>query len=263
MSILETIFAYKRAEVAAARERIPFAALEAALKDAPPPRDFAAALRDDRRPAPRLIAELKRQSPSKGVLCTDFRPLELAQAYRQGGAAALSVLTDARYFGGSLDVLRTVWPVGLPCLRKDFLFDRYQVLEARAAGADAVLLILAMLPPETFRDLLDFTRQLGMTALVETHTTDEVRRALDAGARVIGINNRDLHTFTVRLETCLELRPLIPPAVMVVAESGIHTPKDVRRLAAAGVDAMLVGEALVTAPDPAAATRQLAGARPA
>lgn len=263
MSILETIFAHKREEVAAARERIPLKVLEAALKEAPPPRDFVAALRDDRRPAPRLIAELKRRSPSKGLLCPNFRPLELAQAYRQGGAAALSVLTDERFFGGSLDVLQEVRDIGLPCLRKDFIFDRYQVLEARVAGADAVLLILAMLPQETFRDLLDFTRQLGMAALVETHTADEVRRALDAGARVIGVNNRDLHTFDVRLETCLELRALIPPAVTMVAESGIHTPEDVRRLAAAGVDAMLVGEALVTAPDPAAATRKLTEVCPA
>ncbi len=259
MSILETIFAHKREEVAAARARVPLKALEAALGDAPPPRDFAAALQDAHRPAPRLIAELKRRSPSKGLLRPDFRPRALAQDYRQGGAAALSVLTDARFFGGSLDALRTVRDLGLPCLRKDFIFDRYQILEARTAGADAVLLILAMLPPRVFRDLLACTRELGMAALVETHTADEVQQALDAGARLIGVNNRDLHTFEVRLETCLELRPLIPPEVVMVAESGIHTPADVRRLAAAGVDAMLVGEALVTAPDPAAAARALLG----
>jgi indole-3-glycerol phosphate synthase len=251
MSILDEIFAHKRREVAAIRKRVPVSDLEAAIKDSPFPPDFAATLKGETGSAPRLIAEVKYRSPSRGILCPDFDHLGLARTYAKNGAAAISILTDEKYFGGSLDYLQDIadLEMAVPLLRKDFIFDRYQLLEARAAGASAVLLIVAMLEPLQLRDLLAANRELGLEALVETHTADEVEQALEAGARVIGVNNRDLHTFTVSLETSLQLRPQIPSDVVMVAESGIHTTDDVARLAAAGIDAMLIGEGLVTADD--------------
>ncbi len=208
---------------------------------------------------PRLIAEVKYRSPSKGILRPAFDPLGLAHSYAQNGAAAISVLTDEKYFGGSLEILREIaaLDLGLPLLRKDFIFDRYQLLEARRAGASAVLLIVAMLTLGQLRALLDAAQALGLEALVETHTAAEVTQALEAGAHIIGVNNRDLHSFEVRLETCLNLRSQIPAQVVMVAESGIHSAADVARLAAAGVDAMLVGEGLVTAADVGAKVREL------
>jgi indole-3-glycerol phosphate synthase len=258
MSILDQIFAHKRIEVAAAKKEKPDMALEAAIKGLPSPPGFAAALKGSSKSTPRLIAEVKYRSPSKGVLCPDFDPLDLAATYAREGAAAISVLTDQKYFGGSLDYLQDIAALGLgvPLLRKDFIFDRYQLLEARLAGASAVLLILAMLEREQMRDLLACAQELGLEALVETHTGAEVALALEAGARVIGVNNRDLHTFNVSLETSLQLRPLIPSYVVMVAESGISSPEDVRRLADAGVDAMLIGEGLVTASDVALKVRE-------
>lgn len=260
MSLLTEIFARKRDE-AAARTRLPVRELEALARAAPPPPDFSAALRRETSLAPRLIAEVKRRSPSRGVLRTRFDPCSLARTYAENGAAAISVLTDEPYFGGSLEHLRRIaaLDLGLPLLRKDFIFDRYQLLEARAAGASAVLLIVAMLDPALLGDLIQAAGELGLEALVETHTPAEIETALRAGARIVGINNRDLHTFQVRLETALRLRPLIPPGVAAVAESGIRTSADVARLAKAGMDALLIGEALVTAPDVAAKVRALAG----
>jgi indole-3-glycerol phosphate synthase len=197
------------------------------------------------------------------VLRRDFDPLRLAQIYRENGAAAISVLTDERYFGGCLDHLRQIaagrpgeLDLRPPLLRKDFLFDPYQVYEARAAQADAVLLIVAALPPALLRDLHGLALELGMAALVEVHTSGELETALDCQARLIGINNRDLHDFTTSLETTLRFRPLIPPGIPVVAESGIHTVEDARRLSQAGVDAILVGGALVTAEDVAGKVRE-------
>lgn len=282
MSILEEIFAHKRLEVDAAQRQKPAAGLEAAIAVTPAPPGFAAAFQRgtgavhfesalhlsletasdqkvEQHPVPRLIAEVKHRSPSKGILSPAFAPLGLARTYAQNGAAAISVLTDEKYFGGSLGILRQIAALGLglPLLRKDFIFDRYQLLEARAAGASAVLLILAMLTPGRFCTLLAEAHALGLEALVETHTAAEVAQALDAGARIVGVNNRDLHTFEVRLETCLELRQQIPAEVVMVAESGIRNAADVARLAAAGVDAMLVGEALVTAVDVGAKLREL------
>jgi indole-3-glycerol phosphate synthase len=259
MSILDKIFAHKRLEVAAAQEHRPAASLEAALTGLPLPAGFAAAIgRSAPGCAPELIAEVKHRSPSKGILRAPFDPLELARLYARNGAAAISVLTDEKYFGGSLEILSQIarLDLGLPLLRKDFIFHRYQLLEARLAGASAVLLILAMLTPADLRSLLAEAHALGLEALVETHTAAEVARALEAGARIIGVNNRDLATFEVRLETCLELRPLIPAEVVMVAESGIRTAADVSRLAAAGVDAILVGEGLVTAADVGAKVRE-------
>jgi indole-3-glycerol phosphate synthase len=187
--------------------------------------------------------------------------LKLARTYTENGAAAISVLTDEKYFGGSLDYMQSIADLktGVPLLRKDFIFDRYQLLEGRLFGASAVLLIVAMLEPAQLRDLLSETHELGLEALVETHTAGEVEQALAAGARVIGVNNRDLHTFNVSLETSLQLRPQIPSEVVMVAESGIRTTEDLTRLAAVGVDAMLIGEGLVTAADIAAKVRMFTG----
>jgi indole-3-glycerol phosphate synthase len=251
MSILNEIFAHKRTEVEAAKKKISLSALQAAVKTLPGPPDFAAAIKGDSVMAPRLIAEIKYRSPSKGILCPNFEPLNLARIYAAYGAAAISVLTDEKYFGGSLRYLRNIANLGLniPLLRKDFIFDPYQLLEARQAGASAVLFIVAMLERQRLRALLAATDELGLDALVETHTREEVEWALEAGARIIGVNNRDLHTFNVSLDTSLQLRHLIPSDVVMVAESGIHSVEDVSRLAAAGVDAMLIGEGLVTAPD--------------
>jgi len=251
MSILDEIFAHKRTEVSAAKQKKGISSLEADIQYLPTPPDFAAALKGRSAAAPRLIAEVKYRSPSKGILSPDFDPLDLAGTYAENGAAAISVLTDEKYFGGTLDYLQEIAAIGLrvPLLRKDFIFDRYQLLEARLAGASAVLLIVAMLEPGQLRDLLAEAAGLGLDALVETHTRGEVARALESGARVIGVNNRNLHTFNVSLETSLELRPLIPSEVVMVAESGIRTAADASRLAAAGVDAMLIGEGLVTASD--------------
>jgi len=258
VTILDEIFDHKRIEVARAKESLSVSDLEAQAVSTPRPLEFAAALRGYPDSAPRLIAEVKYRSPSKGILCPDFNPEALARSYAKNSSAAISVLTDEKYFGSSLGILRNIAALdsGVPLLRKDFIFDRYQLLEARAAGASAVLLIVAMLEKGQLGDLLTAAHELNLEALVETHTRKEVEYALETGARVIGVNNRDLHTFKVSLETSLQLRPLIPANVVMVAESGIHTSADVARLRAAGVDAMLIGEGLVTAPDVAAKVRE-------
>ncbi|MBC8335404.1 MAG: indole-3-glycerol phosphate synthase TrpC [Anaerolineales bacterium] len=258
MSILDEIFAHKRIEVAKTKRKISTVDLESAIKYLPPPVAFATALKDVANVTPRLIAEVKYRSPSKGILCPDFDPLNLARIYAENGVAAISVLTDEKYFGGSLEYLKSIanLGLGLPLLRKDFIFDPYQLIEAREAGASAILLIVAMLGSTQLSELLSVAKEIDLGALVETHTREEVEQALEAGAHVIGVNNRDLHTFNVSLETSLELRPLIPENVVMVAESGIHTQEDVSRLSAAGVDVMLIGESLVTALDIGAKVRE-------
>jgi indole-3-glycerol phosphate synthase len=274
MSKLQEIFAHKRREVAAQQTMISLAEMQAQAAAAPPPRDFVAALRQTRaRPA--LIAEIKRGSPSRGLLVADFDPLRLAQVYAANGAAAISVLTDERFFGGSLDHLRAVARAqggraqSLPLLRKDFICEPYQVYQARAADADAILLIVAALAPPLLAELLALAHALGMAALVETHDEAELEIALASRARLIGINNRNLHDFTVNLETTLRLGRRVPAEVCLVAESGIFTAEDAARLAGVeregggrGVDAILVGEALVTAADVAAKVRALSGTPP-
>lgn len=259
MNILDTILAHKRQEVAEAESRIPLPELEKQLPDAPPVRSFGNALnRADGRVA--VIAEVKKASPSKGVLCADFDPLHIARTYAQNGASAISVLTDERFFQGHLDYLRTIrLHVPIPVLRKDFLISRYQVLEARAAGADAVLLIVAALSDGQLRDLLAYTYDLGMDALVEVHTEEELHLALDAGATVIGVNNRDLTTFHTTLEVTERLAALIPPGCILVSESGIDNAEDVRRVAQAGARAVLVGESLMRAKDIEEKLRELTG----
>lgn len=260
MTILEEIFAYKRQELARRKQEKPLPLLRAEVEKAAPTHDFVQALR--RAPGkPALIAEIKKASPSKGVLCPNFDPMSLARVYAENGAAAISVLTDEKYFQGHLGFLRQLAAASprLPLLRKDFLYDEYQVYEARAAGADAILLIVAGLERNTLLSLHALACALGMTPLVEVHTVEELRLALECEPALIGINNRDLRDFSVSLETTFRLRPHIPDHICVVAESGIHSADDARTLAEAGIDAILVGEALVTANDVAAKVRELAG----
>lgn len=247
--ILDTILQHKERELAERQAAVPLRALEQRAEAMDPPRDFSAALRQH---GIRLIAEIKRASPSKGFFAPDLNPAALAQTYADNGASALSVLTDERFFQGSLDDLQTARAaVTIPALRKDFTTDEYHIVEARAAGADAVLLIVAALPQSRLRALLRCAEEWGMAAIVEVHTAEETAQALAVDAAIIGINNRNLHTFETTLETTAELRALIAGDRIVVSESGIHAPADVAQLHACSVDAMLIGEALVTAPDTA------------
>lgn len=253
------ILAHKRTEIA----RLNLEALRAQAEAAPPPRDFLAAVTPPAGAPPRLIAEIKRASPSRGPLAPHLDLGQLAEAYTANGAAALSVLTDEKFFRGRLEDLRAVRHVHhtpVPLLRKDFMLAPEQLYEARAAGADAILLIVAALEDPALHALHALAQALGLTALVEAHTADEVARAVRIpGVRLIGLNNRDLTTFEISLATTLRLRPLIPAGITVVAESGLFTAADVAAVAAVGVHAILVGEALVTAPDIAAKVRELAG----
>ena len=257
MTILDAIVRDVRAALASRRLAVPQSQLADACRALPPPRDVERALRP---PAGgvRVIAEVKRASPSRGVLADVVDPGRLARVYEAHGAAAVSVLTDEKYFKGCLDDLVTVRAVvDLPLLRKDFTIDEYHVWEARAAGADAVLLIVGILDESLLVDLLATTKGLGMVALVEVHTAPELDRALAAGAGIVGINNRDLTTFETRIDTTLELLPAVPPGPLVVSESGFFTADDVRRVVQAGAHAVLVGEALVKAVDPGAKLREL------
>jgi indole-3-glycerol phosphate synthase len=218
-------------------------------------RDFLAALRG-RRPA--VIAEIKKASPSKGVLASEFDPASIARLYQQGGAAALSVLTDEKHFQGSLSDLESArLAVGIPILRKDFTIDAYHVHQAAAHGADAILLIAAILSERQMRDFRELAEHYRMAALVEVHDEEELKPAIASGARMIGVNNRNLHTFEVSLETSLDLADQIPSGVTRIAESGIHSLDDVKRLSAVGFQAFLVGEHLMKSGDPVAALRAL------
>lgn len=247
-----------RREIEAARAQMPDEAMRALASAAPTPRDFFAALLG---PGPiRLIAEVKKASPSQGVIRPDFEPVTLARAYEAHGASCLSVLTDKPFFQGSLDYLRQIRAaVKLPLLRKDFILDRYQLWEARAAGADAVLLIAECLDDCHLRGLHNEAVELGMTPLVEFYEPANVERVLDAGAMLVGVNNRNLHTFEVDLEHTLRMRERIPADRVLVAESGIKTRADAARLEAAGVQAMLVGESLMRQVDLGAAVDALLG----
>jgi indole-3-glycerol phosphate synthase len=256
-SILDRIFAAKRAELDARRAAVPLAALQAQAHRASAPRDFLAALRA-RRPA--VIAEIKRASPSKGDILTGLDPAAVAADYEASGAAAISVLTD-RHFKGSLEDLRTVRAaVKLPLLRKDFIFDPYQLHEARAAGADCVLLIAAMLKEDELRTLYQLARELGLQALVEVHNAGEMRTAERVGAELIGINNRDLHTFVTDLAVTERLLADYRGGALVVAESGINAPADIRRLDRAGARAFLIGESLLRGGNPRARLAELCAA---
>ncbi len=282
MTILDDIIKYKQNEELPKQMQTRKPAVvraEAAL--APKPRDFVAALRATKRVA--LIGEIKKASPSKGLLRHHFDPVELAQTYASNGAAAISVLTDAKYFQGKLEYLSQIRqhlkvtgdrgrktadrkpptpysPLRVPTpvfLRKDFIFHPYQVYEARAAGADALLLIAAVLKDKELADLLKVTHELGLTALIEVHDRAELERVLPLQPRLIGVNNRDLRDFSVDLNLCIELRQHVPADICFVAESGIHTAADVARLAREGIDAILVGEALMKSKDVGAKVREL------
>jgi len=244
-TVLDKILTRKAEDVAAARARIPQSALESAAREAAPARDFAGALR---RSTVALIAEVKHASPSKGILIENFDPVALGTTYANNGAACISVLTDEPFFMGHLDHMRAVRSaVGVPVLRKDFTIDLYQVVEVRAAGADAMLLIVAALADTQMAELHSAIRGLGMAALVEVHNEAELERALALGAPLIGVNNRDLKTFAEHVGTTERLARLLPDGVTLVAESAIRTLADVRRMGAAGAHAVLVGEGLVKA----------------
>jgi indole-3-glycerol phosphate synthase len=258
--ILDDILARTRADLAARKARRPLKDIELALPGGPPERSLARALRPAARAPGALacIAEFKRRSPSAGWIREGAHAAETVRAYADGGAAALSVLTDEPFFGGALEDLTAARAaVGVPVLRKDFIVDAYQLAEARAAGADAALLIVAALSDPELAALLAVGKLYGLELLVEAHDVEEVARAVASGARIVGVNNRDLRTFTVDRELAARLRAQIPPDRIVVAESGIRDAADVARLRAAGVDAMLVGETLMRAPDAAAALRAL------
>lgn len=248
-SILGRIVEMRRDSIAHRKRVLPEVALKIAVeKKAPPVRDFPAALS---RPGVNVIAELKKASPSRGVIREDYAPAALAASVAAGGAAALSVLTEEDFFHGSLaDLKEARRVVEVPILRKDFIIDPWQVWEARAAGADSFLLIAAILADATLKELLDLGRSLRMEPLVEVHSREELDRVVAAGARILGVNNRDLHTFQVHLETSLALIEAIPGDCIAVAESGIHTPDDILRLRRAGFDAFLIGEHLMKGEDP-------------
>lgn len=258
-TILDTILEHKRVEVERHKREIPLAELEAQAKAAAPPLNFSGALWGD---TVRLIAEVKKASPSRGVMAENYDPVGLSTFYAQNGAAAISVLTEADHFQGSLAdlaaVKAAVAEAGVPVLRKDFLYDPYQMVEARAAGADAALLIVAMLDPAQLAELMAAAQSVWVQPLVEVHNEAELEVALAANAEVIGINHRNLKTFNVDTSLSVKLRPLIPAGKMVVAESGLHSAEDVLPLKAAGINAILVGEALVTAGDTAAKVREMA-----
>lgn len=256
--ILDDIIAYKRQEVSWSRERMPLADVIAMARDMEPVRGFGRALSAGG--GIRLIAEVKKASPSKGVIREDFDPLEIARIYEDSGAACISVLTDRRFFQGSLDYISLIRPaVAIPLLRKDFIIDAYQIFEARARGADAVLLIAACLEKSQLEDYMGIAGELALDVLVEAHTYKELDRVLLAGAEIIGINNRDLSTFTVDIGTTLSLINDIPDDRIVVSESGIRSRDDVLRLQQAGVDAILVGESLMRERDIGKKVRELLG----
>jgi indole-3-glycerol phosphate synthase len=257
-TVLDRIIEARRAAIAHRKKSVPETALRFGVKHAKPVRDFAAVLTRD---SLNVITELKKASPSAGLIRADFDPVALAKGFESAGAAALSVVTEEEFFQGDLKYMRDARAaVGLAVLRKDFIVDPWQVWEARATDADSFLLIVAALGDSLLGELLALGRELGMEALVEVHTSEELTRALAAGARIIGVNNRDLRSLEVRVKTSDELIQAIPDDCIAVCESGLRSHADLVRLRAAGFDAFLVGEHLMAQPDPAAALRALVGA---
>jgi len=248
-TILDQIIENKILEIGQSKKTLPLEKLMESLQRARPPRNFYEAVKPDGNL--RIIAEIKRASPSKGIISKDFDPLRIAESYAAGGASALSVLTDEKYFKGSLTYLSDIRDtVDTPLLRKDFIVDPYQVYESRHYGADALLLIVAALDQKLLKELLSLTESLGMNALVEVHDEKELELALDAGAGIIGINNRDLKTFTVDLDVSLNLSKRVPGGTIVVAESGIKSNEDIHKLRSHGVHVFLIGETFMKSPDP-------------
>jgi indole-3-glycerol phosphate synthase len=246
--ILDTIIAHKQKELAAEQKQVPIAELKAEVANLPPTRNFRDAITGSG--TVKLIAEVKKKSPSKGIIREDFDPVSIAKTYVENGAAAISVLTDKHFFAGELDYLRAIREVvDVPLLRKDFTIDVYHIYQARVAGADAILLIVAALTAAQLRIFMDVAESLALACLVEVHTQEELAIALDVDAQIIGINNRDLRTFHTDIATTFRLREAIPADKIVVSESGIYSHEDVMRLQEAGVQAMLVGESLMRSPD--------------
>ncbi len=255
---LSKIIAYKHEEVTVRKSLQSVAALEVYIREETPPRGFTAALKKAALTRPALIAEIKKASPSKGLIRADFKPIELAQAYEQGGAACLSVLTDAPSFQGHESFLVAARAAtSLPCLRKDFMVDTWQIAESRAYGADAILVIMAALDDALAADLVAAAKFYGMDALIETHDEAEMERALKLDAELIGVNNRNLKTFVTDLSTTARLSAMIPPTRLLVAESGINSKADIAALQAAGAKAFLIGESLMRQEDVCAATREI------
>jgi indole-3-glycerol phosphate synthase len=254
--ILDRILENKKEEVKKSKGTLPLESIVGDLRGVLPPRDFYEALEGGGRL--RIIAEIKKASPSKGVLREDFDPVKIALGYEKGGAAALSVLTDEEFFMGSLQYLRAIREaVDIPLLRKDFIIDPYQVYESRLYGADALLLIVSALGQDELKELLTLTHSFGMNAVVEVHDESELERALDAGSRIIGINNRDLRTFEVDLGVSARLSRNIPEGVIAIAESGISSCDDIKKLMAQGVHVFLIGETFMKAADPGAELKNL------
>ncbi len=255
-TILDQIIEQKHREISASRHQISLEDLERQLVDAPAPRGFLRALKSASAPA--LIAEVKKASPSAGLIRPNFDPVLIAREYQSSGAACLSILTDEKFFQGHLDYLRQVRKsVSIPVMRKEFIIDRYQIAEARLAGADCVLLIAECLDDTLMQDLYDYARQLGMDVLIELYDLPNVSRVLATGTELLGINNRDLRTFRTSLEHTFLVKQQIPDSVLLVSESGIATNSDIQRLRAGGIGAVLVGESLMRQPDISMAVRQL------
>ena len=256
--ILDQIVKDNLEELATRKRSLPLAELKRIALEQPPPLDFASALRGDR---VQLIAEVKKASPSRGVICSDFDPVKIAQAYAGNGVSAISVLTETKYFQGSLnylkDIKNSLGNQRIPLLRKDFLTDPYQIYESRAYDADSLLLIVAILSSQKLKSLLELSHELGMSCLVEVHNEAEIEMALQSGARIIGINNRNLKTFAVDLATTKRLRPLIPKDKIVVSESGIKDRRDIGKMKQWDVNAVLIGESLMSATDIAAKMKEL------
>jgi indole-3-glycerol phosphate synthase len=256
--MLTQILSNKLRELEYYKHCLPLTKIKRLALKQPPPLDFASALRSD---GIRLIAEVKKASPSRGVIRSDFNPLHIARIYADNGAAAISVLTDTKYFQGSLrhlmDIRQSLGNNRPPLLRKDFLIDAYQIYQSRTCDADGVLLIVAIMTSEKLREMLAISHELGMSCLVEVHNESEVEIALKSNARIIGINNRDLNTFKVDLTTTERLRPLIPPDRIVVSESGIRKREDIAKLRLLGIDAVLIGESFMSSSDIAARMKEL------
>jgi indole-3-glycerol phosphate synthase len=254
--ILNKIIENKRVEVERAKKSISLDFLKSELQNLDKTKGFCESIRPDG--STKVIAEIKCASPSKGLLRPDFNPVEISKSYSRGGASAISVLTDSRFFKGSLNHLRDVRSsVEIPLLRKDFIIDLYQVYESRFYGADAILLIVAALDSTILKELLELARLLDMDAIVEIHDEAELDKALQAGSKIIGINNRDLKTFDVSLETSLRLCKLIPREKLIISESGIGSSDDIKRLKSAGINVLLIGETFMRSPDPGEELRKL------
>ncbi|MDZ7262221.1 MAG: indole-3-glycerol phosphate synthase TrpC [candidate division KSB1 bacterium] len=256
--LIQNIIHYKQEEIRYRKQQVPLRRLRQVISDRPPTLDFRKALKQNGDIA--VIAEIKRASPSAGIICHNFDAVEIAESYQRNGAAAISVLTDEKFFGGQIGHIPQVRSrIKLPILRKDFILDPYQLYETRAAGADAVLLIAAILTPSRSRELLDLAAELGLAVLFEVHNLEELQISLNQNCSIIGINNRDLRTMQVNLQTTLELASRIPQELVCVSESGLRSRADLEKLSPCGIDAILIGETLMSSPDPGGLLRKFLG----